>query len=308
MKYDKIYLKIIMKERKYKMKKNKLCMEMIRKYENYLLAEERSKATIEKYIRDINNFYKYLPNNKLITKEVVITYKQSLGELYKPTSVNSMLVAVNGMLAYMGLSECKVKLQKIQRRIFHDDKNHLTKEEYKRLLNTAASIHNVQLLMLMQTICATGIRVSEHKYVTVAALKQGCTSVNNKGKIREIIFPKKLQKSLLNYCKRYGIKKGSVFVTKRGNPLDRSNIWSMMKSLCEEARVERTKVFPHNLRHLFAYTFYAIEKDVVRLADILGHSSIETTRIYTKTCLRKCQRVMERMELFSMEYEKIIIS
>lgn len=209
-----------------------------------------------------------------------------------------MLVAVNGLLAYMGLNDCKVKLQKIQKRIFHDE-NNLSKQEYQRLLAAAESKSNEQLLMLMQTICATGIRVSEHKYVTVEALKQGSAVVKNKGKIREIIFPKKLRRSLLKYCKEHHIESGAVFITKHGNPLDRSNIWTMMKSLCDEAGVDKAKVFPHNLRHLFAYTFYGLEKDLVRLADILGHSSIETTRIYTKTGMKKCQSIMDRMDLLS---------
>lgn len=281
------------------MKKRKICLGTIKKYENYLSGEERSKATIEKYMRDIHSFYEYLPEDKTITKETVIAFKQTLGETYKPSSINSMLTAINGLLVYMGLSECKVKLQKIQKRIFQDDKNNLTKQEYQRLLNTALDAGNKQLFMLMQTICATGIRVSEHQYVTVEALKQGSACVHNKGKIREIIFPKKLKRALLQYCKERHISSGPVFITKHGNPLDRSNIWSMMKKLCVKAGVDKEKVYPHNLRHLFALTFYAIEKDLVRLEDILGHSSIETTRIYTKTCLKKCQNILDRMGLFS---------
>lgn len=290
---------IITKEDTVQMKKVKLSMGVIKKFKSFLLEEERSQATIEKYTRDIKGFYEYLPEDKIISKEIVIAYKQSLADTYKPTSINSMLVAVNGLLAYMGLSDCKVKLQKIQKRIFHDE-NNLSKEEYKRLLAAADSKSNEQLCMLMQTICATGIRVSEHKYVTVEALKQGSTTVKNKGKIREIIFPKKLRRSLLKYCKEHNINSGSIFISKHGNPLDRSNIWTMMKSLCDEAGVDKAKVFPHNLRHLFAYTFYGLEKDLVRLADILGHSSIETTRIYTKTGMKKCQSIMDRMDLLSM--------
>lgn len=293
-----------MKEDTIQMKKVKLNMGVIKKFKDYLKEEERSQATIEKYTRDIKAFYEYLPEDKLISKEIVIAFKQSLANTYKPTSINSMLVAVNGLLAYMGLNDCKVKLQKIQKRIFHDE-NNLSKEEYKRLLAAADSKSNEQLCMLMQTICATGIRVSEHKYVTVEALKQGSTTVKNKGKIREIIFPKKLRRSLLKYCKEHNINSGSVFISKHGNPLDRSNIWTMMKSLCDEAGVDKAKVFPHNLRHLFAYTFYGLEKDLVRLADILGHSSIETTRIYTKTGMKKCQSIMDRMDLLSMNSNHI---
>lgn len=288
-----------------RMKKNKISMAIMKKYELYLLEEERSKATIDKYMRDIDHFYAYLPQDKIITKEAVIAYKRSLHEAYKPSSINSMLVAINGLLAYMGLNDCKVKLQRVQKRIFHVDDNDLTKEEYRRLLDTAAARRDERLLMLMQTICATGIRVSEHAYITVEALQNGFTSVHNKGKIREIIFPKKLRRSLLQYYRDNDIQSGAVFITKHGNPLDRSNIWSMMKSLCKAAGVNEDKVFPHNLRHLFAYTFYVIEKDLVRLADILGHSCIETTRIYTKTGLKKCRSIMDRMGLFSIDYQML---
>lgn len=297
----------IMKEDTIQMKKVKLNMGVIKQFIKHLSEEERSQATIEKYTRDIKGFYEYLPGDKIISKEIVIAYKQSLADIYKPTSINSMLVAVNGLLAYMGLNDCKVKLQKIQKRIFHDE-NNLSKQEYQRLLAAAESKSNEQLLMLMQTICATGIRVSEHKYVTVEALKQGSAVVKNKGKIREIIFPKKLRRSLLKYCKEHHIDSGAVFITKHGNPLDRSNIWTMMKSLCDEAGVDKAKVFPHNLRHLFAYTFYGLEKDLVRLADILGHSSIETTRIYTKTGMKKCQSIMDRMDLLSKNSTQLATS
>lgn len=296
-----------MKEDTIQMKKVKLNMGVIKQFIKHLSEEERSQATIEKYTRDIKGFYEYLPGDKIISKEIVIAYKQSLADIYKPTSINSMLVAVNGLLAYMGLNDCKVKLQKIQKRIFHDE-NNLSKQEYQRLLAAAESKSNEQLLMLMQTICATGIRVSEHKYVTVEALKQGSAVVKNKGKIREIIFPKKLRRSLLKYCKEHHIDSGAVFITKHGNPLDRSNIWTMMKSLCDEAGVDKAKVFPHNLRHLFAYTFYGLEKDLVRLADILGHSSIETTRIYTKTGMKKCQSIMDRMDLLSKNSTQLATS
>ena len=283
------------------MKKNKLSLQTLKGYEAYLLDAERSRATIKKYMRDIHAFYAFLPEEKIITKEVVIAYKRSLLDVYAPASSNSMLVAVNGLLAYMGLRECRVKLQRIQKRIFHDDEKDLTKEEYKRLLHSASVSNNMQLFMLMQTICTTGIRVSEHKIITVEALQCGCARVDNKGKLREIIFPKKLKRALLKYCKEQQISSGPVFITKHGKPLDRSNIWTMMKKLSKLAGVEETKVFPHNLRHLFAYTFYSLEKDLVRLADILGHSSIETTRIYTKTCLKRYQRILDRMGLFSIQ-------
>lgn len=284
------------------MKNKVLNITILKKYRDHLVGEERSKATIDKYIRDINGFYEFLPEDKIITKEMVISYKQTLTEKYKTASVNSMLVAINGLLVFLGMGNCKVKLHKLQKRIFNDDSQNLTKEEYRRLLKAAQLNNNEQLLILMQTICATGIRVSEHKFITIEALKNGKAIICNKGKIREIIFPKKLKRALLDFCKKRGIKSGAVFVTKNGNPLDRSNIWTMMKNLCEKANVDKSKVFPHNLRHLFAFSYYKIEKDLVRLADILGHSSIETTRIYTKTSIKKCQSVLNRMDLFSNEF------
>lgn len=283
------------------MKKKILSIQVMNKYKNYLIDEERSRATIEKYMRDIKGFFEYLPEDKTISKELVVGYKQFLIENYKVTSANSMLVAINGLLVYLGMSECRVKLHKVQKKIFSNENQNLTKEEYRRLLAVAHNRNNDQLLMMMQTICSTGIRVSEHKFVTVEALKQGNTVIHNKGKIREIIFPKKLKRTLLQYCRQNNIKSGSVFVSKYGNPLDRSNIWTMMKKLCDEAKVDKRKVYPHNLRHLFAFSFYGIEKDLVRLADVLGHSSIETTRIYTKTSIKRCQRVLDRLNLFSVE-------
>lgn len=276
--------------------KKKLSLEIIKKYKQYLIEEERSQATIMKYMRDIHVFYDFL-EDKTINKEIVVAFKQSLEDKYKTSSSNSMLVAVNGILEYMGLSVCKVKLHKVQKKLFNEEKAELTKAEYIRLVDTANAKNDQQLAMLMQTICATGIRISELKYITVEALKNKTAIVRNKGKEREIIFPKKMRKALLEYCKQQHITSGCVFVTKHGNPLDRSNVWVKMKKLCDEAGVDRDKVFPHNLRHLFAYTFYKLEKDLVRLADILGHSSIETTRIYTKTSIKKCQVILEKMNL-----------
>lgn len=276
--------------------KKKLSLEIIKIYKQYLIEEERSQATIMKYMRDIHVFYDFL-EDKTINKEIVVAFKQSLEDKYKTSSSNSMLVAVNGILEYMGLSVCKVKLHKVQKKLFNEEKAELTKAEYIRLVDTANAKKDQQLAMLMQTICATGIRISELKYITVEVLKNKTAIVRNKGKEREIIFPKKMRKALLEYCKQQHITSGCVFVTKHGNPLDRSNVWVKMKKLCDEAGVDRDKVFPHNLRHLFAYTFYKLEKDLVRLADILGHSSIETTRIYTKTSIKKCQVILEKMNL-----------
>lgn len=284
------------------MRKTVLDMNIMGKYRKYLFGEERSEATIEKYMRDIQHFYEYLPEQKIITKENLIAYKQSLSDTYKVTSINSMLVSINGLLSFMNLDTLKLKLHKVQRKVFSSEDSELSKAEYKRLLDAAMKKNNKRLFMLIQTICGTGIRVSEHKYITVESLKAGQAMVNNKGKSRTIFINKKLKRMLLIYCKEENITSGSIFVTKGGKPMDRSNIWSAMKNLCADANVDRKKVFPHNLRHLFAYTFYGLEKDLVRLADILGHSSIETTRIYTKAGIKKCQSIMDRMDLLSMNF------
>ena len=284
------------------MRKTVLDMNIMGKYRKYLFGEERSEATIEKYMRDIQHFYEYLPEQKNVTKENLIAYKQSLSDTYKVTSINSMLVSINGLLSFMNLDTLKLKLHKVQRKVFSSEDSELSKAEYKRLLDAAMKKNNKRLFMLIQTICGTGIRVSEHKYITVESLKAGQAMVNNKGKSRTIFINKKLKRMLLIYCKEENITSGSIFVTKGGKPMDRSNIWSAMKNLCADANADRKKVFPHNLRHLFAYTFYGLEKDLVRLADILGHSSIETTRIYTKAGIKKCQSIMDRMDLLSMNF------
>lgn len=277
--------------------KKKITLNSIDKFKKYLIAEEKSQATIEKYIRDLYTFFDYLPQDKIITKEITVAYKQKLSELYQPTSINSMLVSLNRFLDFIKLPECKVKLNKIQKRTFDDENKELTKEEYKRLLLAAKSKRNDQLYALLQTICATGIRVSEHKYITVEAIKKGKATIINKGKVREIIIPLELKKILFYYCRKNNIKSGSLFITRNGKPLDRSNIWTSMKALCQEANVESSKVFPHNLRHLFAITYYRLEKDLDTLASLLGHSSINTTRIYTMKSGRNCLRTLSRMNL-----------
>lgn len=255
--------------------------EMIIRYETSLRNEERSKATVEKYRRDLTVFYLFLPEDKNITKEAVISYKEHLVTKYAVSSVNSMLAAVNGFLNFMGWTEYKVKPVKTQRKVFSSKEKELTKQEYLRLLEAARKQDNERLSLLMETICATGIRVSELCFITVESLYQGRAEVRCKGKIRTVFLPDKLCKKLKKYVKQKKLCSGSVFVTKSGKALDRSNVWNDMKSLCEQAGVLRSKVFPHNLRHLFARTYYSIEKDLGRLADILGHSNIETTRIYT---------------------------
>ena len=246
--------------------------------------DEKSAATIEKYNRDIFSFYSFLPEGKHVDKEVVIRYKNHLVELkYAVSSINSMLVAVNSMLAYMGVYECRVRLIKQQRQIFCDKKRELTREEYFRLVETAQRRGDNRLALILQTICSTGIRVSELQYITVQALKRQEAQVSCKGKNRRILLPKALCAKLSKYCNENSISKGNVFVSRSGRPMNRSNIWNSMKRLCAIAGVAAEKVFPHNLRHLFARVFYKQHKDIVRLADILGHSSVNTTRIYTLT-------------------------
>ncbi len=253
---------------------------IIKDFKLYLYEEERSDNTIEKYMRDVRFFCEWL-QNRSIDKSVVIEYKKELCKRYAVKSVNSMLSSVNAFFVFMGWYDLKVKTLKIQRRIFADESKELSKAEYERLLSAAQNKKNERLYYLMQTIASTGLRVSEIKYVTCEAVRQGKAVINCKGKIRQIFLPKKLCQMLKRYIKSENIKGGSVFVTKNGRPLDRCAIWKMLKNLCESANVDKSKVFPHNLRHLFARTFYSLQKDIVRLADILGHSSVETTRLYT---------------------------
>lgn len=251
--------------------------EHITAFKKHLWEEEKQPATVEKYLRDIRAFCEFIGLTD-VTKELVIAYKSELSQKFKPAGVNSRLVAINRYLAFIGLRDCCVKLLKVQRQIFANEDKELTTVEYKRLINAAGK---GRISYILQTICGTGIRVSELKYVTAEAVMQGKAVVNCKGKMRVIFFPKQVRSMLLGYMKKAGLKSGSLFITKSGKPINRTNIWREMKSLCERANVSPSKVFPHNLRHLFARTFYSIEKDVVRLADLLGHSSIETTRIYT---------------------------
>ena len=262
------------------MQERKITNELITEFEMYLYEEERSGNTIEKYMRDVRFFREWLKDGR-IEKSVIIGYKKELCERYAIKSVNSMLSSLNAFFLFMGWHDLKIKTLKVQRCIFADKSKELTKPEYERLLTAAKNKKNERLYYLMQTIASTGLRVSEIKYVTCEAVRQGQAVINCKGKIRQIFLPKKLCQMLKEYIKFRNIKSGAVFVSKNGKPLDRSNIWKMLKDLCESAGVNKDKVFPHNFRHLFARTFYSLQKDIVRLADILGHSSVETTRLYT---------------------------
>ena len=232
-----------------------------------------------------------------VDKAAVLEYKAYLVENYKPASVNSVLSSLNSFFTYNEWYDCRVKSLKIQKQIFASKDKELTKVEYERLLDAAKSKKNERLYLLMQTICSTGIRVSELRFVTVAAVNTGVANINCKGKLRQVFLPKALCKVLIRYIREQKITSGSVFVSRTGKPLDRSNIWSDMKKLCESARVSKDKVFPHNLRHLFARTYYSLQKDIVRLADILGHSSVNTTRIYTMETGEVHKRHIEKLGL-----------
>ena len=231
-------------------------------------------------MRDLRFFRQWLQERR-IDKSAVIEYKKELCGRYALKSVNSMLSSLNAFFVFMGWYDLKVRTLKIQRRIFADQAKELSKSEYERLLLAAKNKQKTRLYYLIQTIASTGLRVSEIKYVTCEAVRQGQAVINCKGKIRQIFLPKKLCQMLQKYIKSRNIKNGPVFITRSGRPLDRCAIWKMLKDLCESADVSKDKVFPHNFRHLFARTFYSLQKDIVRLADLLGHSSIETTRIYT---------------------------
>lgn len=274
----------------------KITEKLIKNFRNYLINEEKSDATLEKYIRDICAFLTWLCGRG-VEKQTVLEYKAYLIENYKPASVNSVLSSLNSFFAYNEWYDCKVKSLKIQKQIFTSKDKELTKGEYERLLDAAKSKKNERLYLLMQTICSTGIRVSELRFVTVAAVNTGVANINCKGKLRQVFLPKALCKILTRYIREQKITSGSVFVSRTGKPLDRSNIWSDMKKLCESAGVSKDKVFPHNLRHLFARTYYSLQKDIVRLADILGHSSVNTTRIYTMETGEVHKRQVERLGL-----------
>lgn len=263
----------------------------------FLQKEERSRATVEKYMRDTRKFYEFLGDERRIDKEKVIAYKAFLKETYKVSSANSMIAAVNCLLNWAGLGDFRVKSFKIQRQMFCCKEKMLEKEEYDRLVTMAREKENDRLELIMQTICATGIRIGELPYITVEAAVQGVAKVQGKGKQRIIFIPDKLRIYLLDYCRRNQIGKGTIFITRSGRPMNRINVWTEMKGLCEEAGVEWEKVYPHNLRHLFARTCYRQNKDIVYLADILGHSSIETTRIYTVSSGEEHEQMISQLGL-----------
>lgn len=268
----------------------------MQEFEVYLRNEERSAATIEKYLRDVRFFASFV-RDKEIDKQTVLDYKGKIGDCYAVASANSMIAALNCFFRYCGWFDLCIKQFKMQRKIFCAEDKELTRAEYVRLLEAANAKHNERLNLIIQTICATGIRVSELRYITVESLRRGEAIVNCKGKKRSVFIVSELKKKLLYYARQQKIQKGAVFVTRAGNPVSRHSVWRDMKSLCAQARVLPSKVFPHNLRHLFARTFYSIEKDIAKLADILGHASVDTTRIYIVTTGAEHKRKMEHMRL-----------
>lgn len=260
---------------------NEYCLNRknIETYLQYLREQEKSAGTLEKYKRELYELLSFL-SGKNESKEELISWKAQLEQKYHPAGVNGRLVAANGFFSFFGRYDLRMKLLRIQKEIFAKEEKELTKGEYIRLVQAAERKGNMRLSLVIQTICAAGIRVSELQYITVESLKKGRAEVNCKGKRRVIFLPMDLLRKLKNYAKEKGISTGVIFCTRTGCPLNRCNIWSDMKKLCRDAQVNPQKVFPHNLRHLFARTFYSLEKDIAKLADLLGHSNIETTRIY----------------------------
>lgn len=273
-----------------------LTADIIEDFRKNLELQEKSTSTIEKYIRDVKAFSAYT-ENAAITKEKVIAYKKYLRNNYAVRSVNSMLASINSLFNFLEWHDLKVKSLKLQQQVFCSEDRELTKAEYARLCKTAKRKKNKRLNLILQTICGTGIRVSELQYITVEAAKQGEAVVNCKAKTRSVFIVKELKQKLLRYAAEQNIKSGMIFVTRTGKLISRTNIWREMKDLCEEANVNPKKVFPHNLRHLFARVFYGIEKDIAKLADILGHSSINTTRIYIISTGTEHRKRMENMHL-----------
>nr|WP_192924473.1 tyrosine-type recombinase/integrase [Butyricicoccus sp. BIOML-A1] len=270
----------------------------MREYRIYLTEHEKSHATIQKYVRELVWFLSFLQGEEP-TKAKVLEYREQLQQSHHARTVNAKLSAIHSYLDYLGLAACKVRFLKIQHTVFVDDSRDLTEAEYHRLLDAAKRKKDSRLYHVMLAICTTGIRVSELSFLTVEALHKGKAEIRMKGKIRTILLTKELCRKLNAYAKEKGIRTGYLFCTRTGKPLDRSNICHDMKKLCRAARVNPEKVFPHNLRHLFANCYYAIKKNLAYLADILGHASVDTTRIYVAMGTREHERTLQRMHLIS---------
>lgn len=278
-------------------KKMQLTQREFDQFEDYLRHDEREESTIEAYLRSLTRFAEWA-DGRAVTKELAMEWKTALSEAgYRPISVNAMLAAVNKFFTCMGREDCKVKYLKLQRQMFRKSEKDLSKEEYHRLVQAAHEKGDLRMELILETICATGIRVGELKYITVEAVWAGVAEIALKGKIRTILLPHRLCRKLQKYAKQQKIASGKLFLTQDGLPVSRQSIWTRMKALCEAAGVERSKVFPHNLRSLFARSFYGSCHDVVRLADVLGHSSIETTRIYLMSTGKEYLRQLDKLGL-----------
>ena len=281
------------------MNERKLSATVLAEYGHWLRQEERADATREKYLRSIRAFAAWL-GGAAVTKDAVTEWKTQLVERHQaPSTVNTALAALNGLFRFLGWEDCRAKFLKVQRRIFRAPERELTRAEYARLLAAARKSGDARLAPLMESICATGIRVSEVKYLTVEAAQCGRAEIALKGKIRTILLPAKLCRKLLKYAKKQKIARGEIFLTTGGKGMDRRQIWAAMKRLCRKAGVAPSKVFPHNLRHLFATAYYRVYRDIVKLADMLGHSSIETTRIYLVESGAEHQRQLDRLGLIT---------
>ena len=269
---------------------------VIEKFVQWLRTEDRSEGTVEKYVRDVTKFGLWLTDRE-ISKERVSEWKEVLlSENYAPVTINSMLASVNTFCRFLGL-DCKVKFLRIQKKLYREENRELNRHDYEKLIETAEKQGKHRLALLIETIGATGFRVSEVQYITVEAVKEGRTQISLKGKIRDILLPGKLCRKLIKYAKKNGIKVGAIFVTRNGTPMSRKLIWAEMKAICENAGVAASKVFPHNLRHLFARIYYKATRDIAKLADLLGHSSIETTRIYLLSTGEEHARQLEMLGL-----------
>ncbi len=278
------------------MRKNSITKDSIRYFEIHLRDNEKAESTIQKYVKEIINLKIFLKNGKL-TKKSLLQYRDILQVGHKATTVNNKLSAINAYLRFLGRRDCEVKFLKVQHRAFIEGNRELTEAEYRRLLSAAKQRKNKRLYYLLLTVCATGIRISELKYITMEALRTGRADIRMKGKSRTVILPKDLARKLEEYAHQQHILEGMIFQTRSGNPLDRSNIWNEMKALSKAANINPQKVYPHNLRHLFARSFYSIEKNLSHLADILGHSSIETTRIYVAVSVEEHEKTIKKMKL-----------
>ena len=278
------------------MEPRKITEETLAAFARQLGEEERSPATLEKYLREVRQFAAFLGGRE-VTRELAAAWREELSARQSPATVNGKLTALDRLLAFLGWEDCRVKHLRVQRQLFRDSARELSREEYARLVETARRLGRGRLSLLMETICATGIRVSEVRYITAEAVREGRTEIALKGKIRTILLPGKLCRKLEKYARQKKITSGELFLTRSGRPMSRKQIWAEMKGVCRAAGVAPSKVFPHNLRHLFARCFYRVSRDVAKLADVLGHSSIETTRIYLISTGAEHMKILSRMHL-----------